>query len=134
MAMSLEFQLSQLRDVTFQNSSCTTIVLDTVLSRALRLSAVTQLLSTPGFRASLVPVASMWYHVLHRRRGKSAGSRDPAVLPARRGRRGRLGQHVLSQFDPLGENYALLVDKLVAGSSTIAVARYNFPKTAHALP
>ena len=52
---------------------------------------------------------------------------DPLVRVAR-------GKYVLSQFDPLGENYAFLVDGYVAGGSTITVARCNFPNTVPALP
>jgi hypothetical protein len=49
-AMSREVQLSQLRAATSQDNTCTTTVLDMVLSQALRLSAVSQLSSTPRFR------------------------------------------------------------------------------------
>merc|ERR1719510_2410461 len=38
------------------------------------------------------------------------------------------GKYVLSQFGPLGENTAFLVDGYVAGGTAITVARRNFPK------
>jgi ribulose-bisphosphate carboxylase large chain len=46
---------------------------------------------------------------------------DPAEMIAR-------GKYVLSQFGPLGENCAFLVDGYVAGGTAITVARRNFPK------
>ena len=46
---------------------------------------------------------------------------DPVEMVAR-------GKYVLSQFGPLGENCAFLVDGYVAGGTAITVARRNFPK------
>merc|ERR1719437_221731 len=46
---------------------------------------------------------------------------DPAEMIAR-------GKYVLSQFGPLGENTAFLVDGYVAGGTAITVARRNFPR------
>jgi len=46
---------------------------------------------------------------------------DPAEMIAR-------GKYVLSQFGPLGENTAFLVDGYVSGGTAITVARRNFPK------
>merc|ERR1711972_405512 len=46
---------------------------------------------------------------------------DPAEMIAR-------GKYVLSQFGPLAENCAFLVDGYVAGGTAITVARRNFPK------
>ncbi|CAE8634613.1 unnamed protein product [Polarella glacialis] len=45
---------------------------------------------------------------------------DPNEMIAR-------GKYVLSQFGPLGENCAFLVDGYVAGGTAITVARRNFP-------
>merc|ERR1711979_108114 len=45
---------------------------------------------------------------------------DPAEMIAR-------GKYVLSQFGPLGENTAFLVDGYVSGGTAITVARRNFP-------
>ncbi|CAE8674687.1 unnamed protein product [Polarella glacialis] len=45
---------------------------------------------------------------------------DPNEMIAR-------GKYVLSQFGPLGENCAVLVDGYVAGGTAITVARRNFP-------
>ncbi|CAE8709029.1 unnamed protein product, partial [Polarella glacialis] len=52
---------------------------------------------------------------------------DPNEMIAR-------GKYVLSQFGPLGENCAFLVDGYVAGGTAITVARRNFPITVPALP
>merc|ERR1712211_95851 len=38
------------------------------------------------------------------------------------------GKYVLSQFGPLAENCAFLVDGYVAGGTAVTVARRNFPK------
>jgi len=38
------------------------------------------------------------------------------------------GKYVLSQFGPLGENTAFLVDGYVSGGTAITVARRHFPK------
>merc|ERR1712149_118626 len=46
---------------------------------------------------------------------------DPAEMVAR-------GKYVLSQFGPLAENCAFLVDGYVAGGTAVTVARRNFPK------
>ena len=46
---------------------------------------------------------------------------DPAEMIAR-------GKYVLSQFGPLAENCAFLVDGYVAGGTAVTVARRNFPK------
>merc|ERR1712008_168515 len=46
---------------------------------------------------------------------------DPAEMIAR-------GKYVLSQFGPLGENTAFLVDGYVSGGTAITVARCNFPQ------
>jgi len=46
---------------------------------------------------------------------------DPAEMIAR-------GRYVLSQFGPLGENTAFLVDGYVSGGTAITVARRNFPR------
>merc|ERR1712014_352645 len=46
---------------------------------------------------------------------------DPAEMIAR-------GKYVLSQFGPLGENTAFLVDGYVSGGTAITVARRNFPR------
>merc|ERR1712076_277489 len=46
---------------------------------------------------------------------------DPAEMVAR-------GKYVMSQFGPLGENTALLVDGYVAGGSAVTTCRRNFPK------
>merc|ERR1712056_86383 len=46
---------------------------------------------------------------------------DPVVMVAR-------GKYVLSQFGPLGENTAFLVDGYVAGGTAVTVARRNFPR------
>jgi len=46
---------------------------------------------------------------------------DPAEMIAR-------GKYVLSQFGPLGENTAFLVDGYVSGGTAITVARRKFPK------
>merc|ERR1711879_307717 len=46
---------------------------------------------------------------------------DPAEMIAR-------GKYVLSQFGPLAENCAFLVDCYVAGGTAVTVARRNFPK------
>merc|ERR1712222_106989 len=51
---------------------------------------------------------------------------DPAEMIAR-------GGYVLSQFGPLGENTAFLVDGYVAGGTAITVARRNFPARLHRL-
>merc|ERR1719330_1164547 len=46
---------------------------------------------------------------------------DPAEMIAR-------GKYVLSQFGPLAECCALLVDGYVAGGTAVTVARRNFPR------
>merc|ERR1719323_1702664 len=46
---------------------------------------------------------------------------DPAEMVAR-------GKYILSQFGPLSENCAFLVDGYVAGGTAVTVARRNFPK------
>merc|ERR1719282_2237188 len=46
---------------------------------------------------------------------------DPAEMIAR-------GKYALSQFGPLGENTAFLVDGYVSGGTAITVARRNFPR------
>ena len=46
---------------------------------------------------------------------------DPAEMIAR-------GKYILSQFGPLSENCAFLVDGYVAGGTGVTVARRNFPK------
>ena len=46
---------------------------------------------------------------------------DPAEMIAR-------GKYVLSQFGPLGENTAFLIDGYVPGGTAITVARRNFPE------
>eukprot|EP00413_Alexandrium_margalefii_P050024 CAMPEP_0204610778 /NCGR_PEP_ID=MMETSP0661-20131031/61682_1 /ASSEMBLY_ACC=CAM_ASM_000606 /TAXON_ID=109239 /ORGANISM="Alexandrium margalefi, Strain AMGDE01CS-322" /LENGTH=647 /DNA_ID=CAMNT_0051622603 /DNA_START=89 /DNA_END=2032 /DNA_ORIENTATION=+ len=46
---------------------------------------------------------------------------DPAEMVAR-------GKYVLSQFGPMAENCAFLVDGYVAGGTAVTVARRNFPK------
>merc|ERR1712032_648986 len=46
---------------------------------------------------------------------------DPAEMIAR-------GKYVMSQFGPLAENCAFLVDGYVAGGTAVTVARRNFPK------
>merc|ERR1712156_705527 len=46
---------------------------------------------------------------------------DPAEMIAR-------GKYILSQFGPLAENCAFLVDGYVAGGTAVTVARRNFPK------
>merc|ERR1719226_173573 len=46
---------------------------------------------------------------------------DPAEMIAR-------GNYVLSQFGPMGENTAFLVDGYVAGGTAVTVARRNFPR------
>merc|ERR1711972_16897 len=46
---------------------------------------------------------------------------DPAEMVAR-------GKYALSQFGPLAENCAFLVDGYVAGGTAVTVARRNFPK------
>ena len=46
---------------------------------------------------------------------------DPAEMVAR-------GQYCLSQFGPLSECCAFLVDGYVAGGTAVTVARRNFPK------
>ena len=38
------------------------------------------------------------------------------------------GKYILSQFGPLAENCAFLVDGYVAGGTAVTVARRNFPK------
>ena len=46
---------------------------------------------------------------------------DPAEMIAR-------GKYIMSQFGPLAENCAFLVDGYVAGGTAVTVARRNFPK------
>merc|ERR1712056_130529 len=46
---------------------------------------------------------------------------DPAEMVSR-------GKYVMSQFGPLAENCAFLVDGYVAGGTAVTVARRNFPK------
>merc|ERR1719454_344446 len=46
---------------------------------------------------------------------------DPVEMVAR-------GKYVLSQFGPMAENCALLVDGYVAGGTAVTVARRNFPR------
>ena len=38
------------------------------------------------------------------------------------------GKYIMSQFGPLAENCAFLVDGYVAGGTAVTVARRNFPK------
>ncbi len=69
MTMSLEAHLSQLRAATFNNSSCATTVHGMVPLRAVRLSEVTHLPTTPGPRASLKNAASDGSAVVEHTRG-----------------------------------------------------------------